>query len=205
MGKRWICRNCVEYQTSDDESMDGFPDISPMGNFSKEDISLIIRKVNPTIREVLLVMNTKFNELEKSMQFQSSMFDDLLINMQQIKDENKSLKKEQETMKNTIKQLQDDVLSLQLKTPTNIEDKKNNLVIFGTNGGSNTKQDIKKVFNKLGISTEENDFEAKCLSKENPSKPVLVLFKEKAKRDEVLEKRKKIRKKSNKYIPSEDK
>lgn len=203
---KWVCEPCkqkveVSYSGSDYDSAEDGATRSNSKNKQKKtgkttkmkvqtqvDVDAILSKDNPTVRELLLVINKKFDTMETSMNFHSEMVDEMHKTLQEMRNENSKLRKENEDMKTTIKQLQNDVLNLQLmnKNHEEVSQRNKNVVIFGMKEG----KDVCKILDKLNVPCQSEDYTIKTIPSKAINKPILVSFKSEELRNMVIEKRK---------------
>ncbi|KAG5873142.1 hypothetical protein JTB14_037998 [Gonioctena quinquepunctata] len=139
------------------------------------------------MRELLLVINKKFDAVETSMNFHSGMVDDMHKTLQDMRNENTKLKKENENIKKIVKELQN-ILDLQLKNRSNEEtsQRNKNLVFFGANG----EEDVEKILENLNVLSQPGDYTVKIIPTKSINKPVIVTFKQVELRNKVIERRK---------------
>ncbi|KAG5882466.1 hypothetical protein JTB14_014180 [Gonioctena quinquepunctata] len=136
----------------------------------------ILKKSDPSNREMLQFMTKKFAGLEKSVIFNSDVMDDLQKTLKNLNSENSRLKKEQLVLNKRISDLEHKVLDMHKKiTHDEMKQKSCNIVVVGINS-DNVQGDIKKSFQKLKFEIQEDDYRLQVLPSKLPNKPVLVKF-----------------------------
>ncbi|KAG5897391.1 hypothetical protein JTB14_013483 [Gonioctena quinquepunctata] len=136
----------------------------------------ILKKSDPSNREMLQFMTKKFAELEKSVIFNSDVMDDLQKTLKNLNSENSRLKEEQLVLNKRISDLEHKVLDMHQKiTHDEMKQKSCNIVVVGINS-DNVQGDIKKSFQKLKFEIQEEDYRLQVLPSKLPNKPVLVKF-----------------------------
>ncbi|KAG5869960.1 hypothetical protein JTB14_004125 [Gonioctena quinquepunctata] len=183
---KWICDECIESSSgsgSESDEVEDGQETSPINSTKKKIKSneremekVILKKSDPSNREMLQFMTKKFAELEKSVIFNSDVMDDLQKTLKNLNSENSRLKKEQLVLNKRINDLEHKVLDMHKKiTHDEMKQKSCNIVVVGINS-DNVQGDIKKSFQKLKFEIQEEDYRLQVLPSKLPNKPVLVKF-----------------------------
>nr|CAI5860434.1 unnamed protein product [Callosobruchus analis] len=119
-------------------------------------------------------MHRKFAELEKALTLNGEIMDELQKTIKLITDENKNLKKEQEKVKEHVKELEKKITILEKRFNKKEEPgRRKNIVITGLKGDKNASNNVKKVFSKLNEVDE--DYQISILPTVNVDKSVIVV------------------------------
>lgn len=168
--QKWVCFECHQNTSSESESTD---DIIP----EKERRQSRRTLQDPSNREMLQIITKKFEDLEESVKFTSSIMDDMKKSFQEIVNENLKLKKEQQVMKNKIKDLEKRLVLVEKKAETEeVSKRKCNVVLVGLTQKESLNVDVKKVFDKLDPNLKEDDYNILPVSKKTQNSPVIVKF-----------------------------
>lgn len=132
----------------------------------------------------------KFDELERSVVFNSNTMDEIQKSLNQLLKENNQLKKEQVKLKSDIRNLQDDLVKIKRNQGSD-DHRQKNLIVMGIRPDDSETAELSKIFRGLDIEIQENEFKAKRIPSKNPQKPIIVTFLSKEKKELVLNARKK--------------
>ncbi|KAG5874432.1 hypothetical protein JTB14_034383 [Gonioctena quinquepunctata] len=106
------------------------------------------------------------------------MVDDMHKTLQDMRNENTKLKKENENIKKIVKELQN-------KSQRDFSRNKN-LFFFCANG----EEDVEKILENLNVPSQPGDYQNKIIPTKSINKPVIVTFKQVELRNKVIERRK---------------
>nr|CAI5862994.1 unnamed protein product [Callosobruchus analis] len=176
--KKWICVSCTDSKlTSDSEESD-----------ESDDDTI----ENPSNKDVIKTINVKFAEIEKAITFNGEIMEQLQETIKSMAEENKKLKREQEHLKNRVGELEKEVAGMKKKLSlSEMEGRKNNVIISGINGDRDAETNVKKVLSKLDI--EEDICKITVLPTSNTKNAVIIVrFPREELKKQVLEKRKKV-------------
>lgn len=152
--------------------------------------SVITKNItNHELLKAVEKLTTKVDELQQLVEFNSEIMDIIKKSVENLTQENKNLKKEQIKLKTEITVLQNELSSVK-NLKRNYIAREQNLIILGVSTEESEKSAVKKISEKLGVTLEEKEFTSKRLPSKSLSNPILVTFKSKNIRDQILEKRK---------------
>jgi len=175
---RWACPSCRNKEKS--------PSVTEEDSTLSDGVAAKL--------DSLLLMKKSIEEIEKSMQFQSSKYDDILQELKDLRAENKELREELKTARkkqvasdNTIKDLEERLNELDQYG------RRVNLEIHGVpvsdEGEENTENVIKELAKEIGVCYVPQDVhKVHRLQKKKDSNPpaIIVQFHSSCKRDEWL-------------------
>ncbi|KAL3284911.1 hypothetical protein HHI36_019044 [Cryptolaemus montrouzieri] len=129
----------------------------------------------------------KIGNLEEAISFNNEIMEKLKESLDDLRKENRNIKKEQEKQRLETEQLHDEIAEIkgkttQTATASDLLAIKNNVIIFGIND----KQEILKVLDHIGVRVEEENIKVKQLPSKKPMKLHVVTFKEEQMRNLVL-------------------
>lgn len=172
--QRWTCFICKqdsssESPSSDEETSDKEKNIVKRNRKSSNH--------NPSNHEMLEIIMTKFEKLEESVQFTTNIMDDMKKSLQDIVSENIKLKKEQQSLKNKMKELEGRLVHVENNIEREeIDKRKCNIVIVGLKDKQSLQENVKKVFQKLDPEIKSDGYSILTVPKKSPSSPVIVRF-----------------------------
>lgn len=135
----------------------------------------------------------KIETLEEAVTFNSDLMDGMKDVMEELRRDDKTMRREQEKMKATIAEMEKEINNLKEQASlneaaSNAQERKKNVIVVGVN----RKEEIKKVFQKLEIDIPEEAMKMRQLPSKNIIKPILVSFEDEKTRNLVMENRKKM-------------
>nr|CAI5836230.1 unnamed protein product [Callosobruchus analis] len=171
--EKWVCSSCAVDTDDSPEDTDN------------EDSE------NPSNKDLLKVINLRFQELEKAVSFNGEIMEALQETLTSMKEENKHLKKEQKRLRSRVDELEKEIGYMKKKIiKEEQEERKKNVIVTGIKGDNDAEANIKKVLTKLGEDKE--DYKVSVLPTAKPNSSVIIVqFSTAEKRNKVLEKRKK--------------
>lgn len=148
------------------------------------------RKLKSIIRETIqqsmnafeLKINTKMDDLEKSVQHMSNIFDEQITKFESVLNELKTLKKENEDLKSRLQIVENKLDNFELK------EKENNMVIIGVPKQENlsTYETISKICASLQTPLSNEDINETYRVSKKEDAPILVKFKSRIKKNEIM-------------------
>lgn len=145
---------------------------------------------NPTNLDIMKAMEKIFNELKQSVTFNGSMMEEMKETMQSLSNENKTLRKEHELLKNRVIELENEIVHVKGSSNLVNGEKSKNVVIVGIKGDEHSKDEVMKTLDALNINISEDEFSVKVLPSKKSLKPLLVHFSDENIRNRILQQRK---------------
>lgn len=204
---KWLCEDCFgkdDIDSSDYDSVEEDKDKLLQGKKLRRSGSLksILMEENPTNKDLLVLMNKKFEGIEQSLNFSGDMIEKLRDNFNEIKNETKKLKQDNIELRKEMDDLRKELAAIKIdKAKENLQVRNKNIVMLNTSAGKNVNDEVVNIITKLEITISREDFTTKILPTKNPTKPVLVAFKTEEMQKAVLEKRKELETSTDYNIP----
>lgn len=169
--EKWLCENCSQEDDNSDSDEEKFirtPKTSETMNSRCSDSA-----INEILKQ-LHQMNSKFSKFEESINHNSAILADMQKSMNFMKQENKPLRKENESLKARVLVLEEEVISVKQNVGRDeYKERANNAIVVGllSETIAEPKDSILKIFRRVKLPAQQDDFECK-------NKNSNVLFKE---------------------------
>lgn len=190
----WTCKNCemLEEEEEEDTVDESLEELTEKLKRKRKSLNKMKKEEGEgNIERMLKQILKKMETLEVAVTFNSKTMDEILNAMEEMKRENKDLRKKQQNMETTIEEMGKELNSLREQVLENAatsdaQNRRKNIIVIGLK----KKEEIAAVFNKLEVKVPENEMKIRQLPSKNPIKPILISFDEEKTKNMVIQQRK---------------
>ncbi|XP_044755929.1 myosin heavy chain, embryonic smooth muscle isoform-like [Coccinella septempunctata] len=159
----WICKNCESLEEEEDTVEESLEELTEKLERKRRSLDKMKKdEGGGNVEKMFKQILKKIETLEVAVNFNSSTMDEVLNAMEEMRRENKDLRKRQQNMEFTIEKMEKKLSSLreqvlQNAATSDAQNRRKNIILIGLR----KKEEIAAVFNKLEVKVPENEMKKK--------------------------------------------